>query len=216
MFGAGTDYCLLIVARFRDELRAERGRARGDGARDRAHRPGDPLGRARSSSWRCSRSRSPTSTRRARWGRSSRSASAIMVAAGLTLLPAMLAALGRRVVLAGRAARRARGRRRRAGRGRRSPRASRRAPGADRRRASRAVLVGRRARQPRRPRAARLRRGVPRPARVGARRRQLIARPLHPRPRRARPGRDALRRARRRGRRALTRGRRDARSRRCT
>ena len=74
MFGVGTDYCLLIVARFRDELR-RRGRARRDGAGGGAHGAGDPLGRRRSSSWRCSRSRWRTSTRRARWGRSSRWAS---------------------------------------------------------------------------------------------------------------------------------------------
>ncbi len=75
MFGAGTDYALLIVSRFRDELR-------------RAEDPDAALARA------CERTspailasggivvaamldarRWPTSTRRARWGRSSRSGS---------------------------------------------------------------------------------------------------------------------------------------------
>ena len=70
MFGAGTDYCLLIVSRFRDEcgdVDASAMRAR-DGAGD--------LRLGRRSSWRrCSCSRWPTSTRRARWARSSRSGS---------------------------------------------------------------------------------------------------------------------------------------------
>ncbi len=74
MFGAGTDYCLLIVARFRDELRRTADSARRWSARASAPRRRS-CPRERSSSSRCSCSRSPTSTPRARWGRSSRSAS---------------------------------------------------------------------------------------------------------------------------------------------
>ena len=48
MFGAGTDYCLLIVARFRDELRRTADVGEAMAGATRAHRPGDPLARARS------------------------------------------------------------------------------------------------------------------------------------------------------------------------
>ena len=43
MFGAGTDYCLLIVARFRDELRRTADVGEAMARATRAHRPGDPL-----------------------------------------------------------------------------------------------------------------------------------------------------------------------------
>ena len=44
MFGAGTDYCLLIVARFRDELGREEDVGDRDGAGGGADGAGDPLG----------------------------------------------------------------------------------------------------------------------------------------------------------------------------
>ena len=75
MFGAGTDYCLLIVARFRDELR--RTEDVGEAMARATERTGPAIlsagaivvvGDARARRW-------PTSTPRARWGRSSPSAS---------------------------------------------------------------------------------------------------------------------------------------------
>ncbi len=68
MFGAGTDYCLLLVAR--NARGGRRRRARAPGARGRRS-----CRRARPCSPRCSCSASPTTGRRARWGRCWRSGS---------------------------------------------------------------------------------------------------------------------------------------------
>jgi putative drug exporter of the RND superfamily len=95
MFGAGTDYCLLIVARFRDELRSSRDV---DAAMRRAtERTGPAIVSAGAivvvamltlalADFNATREMGPILALGV----------AIMVAAGLTLLPAVLAALGRR------------------------------------------------------------------------------------------------------------------------
>ena len=75
MFGAGTDYCLLIVARFRDELR--RTQDVGEAMAAATERTGPAIlsaGRDRDRGDARARA-SRTSTPRARWARSSRSAS---------------------------------------------------------------------------------------------------------------------------------------------
>ena len=96
MFGAGTDYCLLIVARFRDELRRTARRRRGDGARP----PSAPARRSSRAGaivivamlvlaladFNATREMGPILAL----------GIAVMVVAGLTLLPAILGTLGRR------------------------------------------------------------------------------------------------------------------------
>ena len=169
MFGAGTDYCLLIVARYRDELRRS-GDVHAAMARA-AERTGPAILSAGAivvvamlalglADFNATREMGPILALGV----------AVMVAAGLTLLPAMLAALGRRAFWPA-MPRPSRGPRPAAGLARRSPGVVRAAPapiaGGRHRRARRG-----RAGQPRRPRAARLHRGVPRPAGVRARRRR--------------------------------------------
>jgi putative drug exporter of the RND superfamily len=95
MFGAGTDYCLLIVARFRDELR--RTADAGEAMARAAERTGPAILSAGAivvvamlvlalADFNATREMGPILALGV----------AIMVAAGLTLLPAILAALGRR------------------------------------------------------------------------------------------------------------------------
>ena len=147
----------------------DRGRGRGDGARHRAHRARRSCRPARSSivamlvlalaDFNATREMGPILALGV----------AVMVVAGLTLLPAILATLGRRAFWP--AVPRVAGRRA-AGRRRLAPRSARLVgarPAATAAVVTAILLVGR-ARQPRRPRAARLLRGVPRAARVGARR----------------------------------------------
>jgi RND superfamily putative drug exporter len=95
MFGAGTDYCLLIVARFRDELR--RNADVGEAMARACERTGPAILSAGAivvvamlvlalADFNATREMGPILALGV----------AIMVAAGLTLLPAILAALGRR------------------------------------------------------------------------------------------------------------------------
>ena len=108
MFGAGTDYCLLIVARFRDELR--RTEDVGEAMARATERTGPAILSAGAivvvamlvltvADFNATREMGPILALGV----------AVMVVAGLTLLPAILATLGRRVVLAGDPARGARG-----------------------------------------------------------------------------------------------------------
>ena len=179
MFGAGTDYCLLIVARFRDELR------RTDDVHVAMARATERTGPAILSAgaivvvamlalaladFNATREMGPILALGV----------AVMVAAGLTLLPAMLAALGRRSFWPAVPRRRAGPPRPRAAAWSAVAGSSRARPAVDGGgRHARAARGG--ARQPRRARAARLLRGVPRSARVGAGP-AADPRPLHPRP----------------------------------
>ena len=153
MFGAGTDYCLLIVARFRDELR--RTEDVGEAMARATERTGPAILSAGAivivamlvlalADFNATREMGPILAL----------GIAVMVVAGLTLLPAILATLGRRAfwpaipraqdaeppVVDGLAPRR--------------PRWSARGPRRRPRSSPRSCVVGR-ARQPRRPRAAR-------------------------------------------------------------
>ena len=96
MFGAGTDYCLLLVARFRDELRrtADPGEAIERASEHTAS--GDPVGRRDRRSSRCSSSTVADFNATREMGPILALGIAVMVAAGLTLLPALLGVLGRR------------------------------------------------------------------------------------------------------------------------
>ena len=53
MFGAGTDYCLLLVARYSEELHTHEDKLRGAPARDPARRAGDHRQRRHGDRWRC-------------------------------------------------------------------------------------------------------------------------------------------------------------------
>ncbi len=163
MFGAGTDYCLLIVSRFRDELR------HGDEVEVAMRRAAERTGPAIFASggivvaamlvlsladFNATREMGPLLAL----------GIVVMMACGLTLLPALLAAFGRRAFWpAIPAAERRCDRCERALDADRQPRAPPPGPagdGLDR------GAPGRGARQPRRPRVPRSGRAVPRPARV--------------------------------------------------
>ena len=98
VLGAGTDYALLLVARYREELRQRRRTStRRCAIALRASGPGDlRLRRSTVDRWRCCASRSPRSTAPPASARSARSASLTAMVAMLTLLPALLAIFGRR------------------------------------------------------------------------------------------------------------------------
>ena len=155
MFGAGTDYCLLVLSRYREELANESDDPMGTAlqahdARDRLRRRDRDRGdaRARVADYNATRWMGPVLA----------IGTAVSVLAGITLLPAILAALPRNAFRASKTSHPvAEDRRASSGPARR---AHRRRPGrADRRRA----------RQPQTPRDARLRRAVPLDAGVGHR-----------------------------------------------
>ena len=163
MFGVGTDYCLLIVARFRDELR--RTADVGEAMARATERTGPAILSAGAivivamlvltlADFNATREMGPILALGV----------AVMVAAGLTLLPAILATLGRRAFWPAVPQRRRRGRGRSArcgggsGAGRPPPRGDRERRHADPARG--------RAGQPRRPRPAGLLGGVPHAAGV--------------------------------------------------
>ena len=99
MFGAGTDYCLLIVSRFRDELRRGGDVEAAMRARRGAHRPRDPrLGRDRRGGDARARLADFNATRE--MGPLLALGIVVMMACGLTLLPALLAVVRAPRVLA--------------------------------------------------------------------------------------------------------------------
>ncbi len=96
MFGVGTDYCLLLVSRYREELRRIEDKHEAMARAVRRAGPGDPRQRpdrlARDARARPRRRPQHQHPR----ARSPRSASSAAMVAGLTLLPALLTIFGRR------------------------------------------------------------------------------------------------------------------------
>ena len=90
VIAAGTDYALLLVARYREELRRHDGPARGDGLRAAPGGPGDRRQRCHRLSSACSAWSSPTSTRPPGMGPVLAVGIAVTLLIMVTLLPALL------------------------------------------------------------------------------------------------------------------------------